>query len=1566
MRKGLKSFCLAIAGLLSVFALVSCGEEAHTHTYETKHDATSHWEECACGDKKEAVAHSYGTEWVNDTTYHWHECACGAKTEEIPHNFGDWVITVEPTLESTGTRTKTCADCGRVKSESIDKLQPEKDGTTEPTAVYATVPEDWAICNIYFWTDGADSFVSWPGVEMTLVDEATCLWGYILPAGVENVIFNNGSAQTIDIVYQKTGNLYNVVPGEGNFDYELDTYTPEDDDPELNGYTPKDPDAVEDYTIYVQLPANWANPNIYFWEGDKKPEAWPGAALEVVDAENNVYSYLIDTAVTTVIFNNGTVQTVNLSIVEGANAFIVEDEATGSEGKFNATPMIYDAESGDFAELPKDYTMYVQVPTSWTTVNVYYWGVDDAPGWPGNAMEVVDAEKGIYSYVISEEVKTVIFNNGEVQTEDLAVVLGNNAFVLAAEVNAGGKYDATAKVYNAESGEFEESEVEVTIPELYVVGTITNWGFVDANKLVIGEDGKATIVIELTVDDKFKVSTTTWAPAFGWGKFVDNTDGALADALADGNIKVTKAGTYTIVVEIVDNALVCTIDVEVAEVQPEVTIPELYLKGSMNEWSDNADYKLVIGEDGKASLVVDLAVGDVFKVATTNWSPEYGWNQFVDNTEGALVADGSNIKVATAGKYTIVVEIVDNALVCTISVELPAAPEVIEKYQIRALSVKDEGDSSLIVWNTAGDVLASFGAPSSFKLSNGWRLYIVVDGDGKIAYMCNGPVGGYGNVVESSYIRHSDYAQYANNPAFKNIGTESYNEYGSLPFDLVIPEGGFAICAHNDGATSSNDLVRFILGLEVCDANINTNSKNVDNIRLVYDAQNRLINVFNGEIEEVPAEGVYYEVYNNLGKLTAQGTVEAVEGVATITANICQWGSVVLFNNGVRVSSTGLTISGDGWLDGGWKGAGHHCLYHDGDSVRFISAYGPTADFILAYNAEANTLSIDNSLIIPVPELFLKGTVNDWTDNNAYKLVVADGKATLGVYLEAGVEFKIANSNWTYEFNGSEVIVADGVVTGDGNMTTVAAGYYTFVVEGLGDQVTATCTLTFEAPATFEEDVMIKVTDCTRKFEGVKGVWNGLFIDATSGKWAPNNSSWFQVNKDTVIKLNVAEGAVVSVISYTPDTFTVEVEGTVCTITALANDYLSTIAVSYPVVYDEEATINVVECTYHVEGSKASWRGLEIDATNGKWALNSTKDWIQVNKDTVIKLNVAEGAIVSVVSHTADTFTVVVEGTVCTITAVANDYLKTITVTYPMSVGDVLASAVGTKVEFTAAVLRIDTAWDTGYKNLCCTVIGLDGNTIYCYRLGTNVSVGDVVTISGTVGEYSGKQIGQGGTAVVVTEVSDADKAAYAKLIVSAPAKVEKTLELTASLCGATITWASNSEAIVIENGVATVNQTDADQAVKLTATIVAGEVTLTKEIDVVVLPASDVELVATITFDNTENRTEFTTEKQVWVENGVTCTNEKASSSTNVADYSGIVRLYAGSTIKISYTSEFSKLVITCENASRATALVDSIGSAASADGAVVTIVFPVAITETPVISLTAQTRIDKIEVYA
>lgn len=76
--------------------------------------------------------------------------------------------------------------------------------------------------------------------------------------------------------------------------------------------------------------------------------------------------------------------------------------------------------------------------------------------------------------------------------------------------------------------------------------------------------------------------------------------------------------------------------------------------------------------------------------------------------------------------------------------------------------------------------------------------------------------------------------------------------------------------------------------------------------------------------------------------------------------------------------------------------------------------------------------------------------------------------------------------------------------------------------------------------------------------------------------------------------------------------------------------------------------------------------------------------------------------------------------------------------------------------------------------------------------------------------------------------------------------------------------------------------------------------------------PAGTVE--ATLSFADVVNRTSFSTDQQVWEQNGIKLTNKKAGSTSNVADYSNPARFYKNSTIEIEAPGKITKMVFNCK----------------------------------------------------
>ncbi len=124
--------------------------------------------------------------------------------------------------------------------------------------------------------------------------------------------------------------------------------------------------------------------------------------------------------------------------------------------------------------------------------------------------------------------------------------------------------------------------------------------------------------------------------------------------------------------------------------------------------------------------------------------------------------------------------------------------------------------------------------------------------------------------------------------------------------------------------------------------------------------------------------------------------------------------------------------------------------------------------------------------------------------------------------------------------------------------------------------------------------------------------------------------------------------------------------------------------------------------------------------------------------------------------------------------------------------------------------------------------------------------------------------------------------------------------------------------------------------------------------------------LAASISFASTDNRDSQTTDKQVWSANGITVTNDKASSTSNIVNSSNPVKFYKSSKLTIQYTGMI-QIVIHCTGASYNSGLdgLTIAGATITKSGNDITIKFESSVDSFVVDSLASQIRVSSIEVY-
>ena len=184
--------------------------------------------------------------------------------------------------------------------------------------VYCRLNNGWGSVYAYMWSEGSGNNAAWPGVEMTEVEEG--VYSYDLSGDFDMIIFNNGSGgngnQTADLSYAGNGKIYDLSAGTWSTYVEVPTSA-------TNPTTSTEPTATQapttggdGVTVYLKNEAGWSTVNCYMWsDGAGNNAAWPGKAMTSVG--DDVYMYTSSTAFENCIFNGGSSQTSDLSVMNG-------------------------------------------------------------------------------------------------------------------------------------------------------------------------------------------------------------------------------------------------------------------------------------------------------------------------------------------------------------------------------------------------------------------------------------------------------------------------------------------------------------------------------------------------------------------------------------------------------------------------------------------------------------------------------------------------------------------------------------------------------------------------------------------------------------------------------------------------------------------------------------------------------------------------------------------------------------------------------------------------------------------------------------------------------------------------------------------------------------------------------------------------------------------------------------------------------------------------------------------------------------------------------------------------
>ncbi len=136
--------------------------------------------------------------------------------------------------------------------------------------------------------------------------------------------------------------------------------------------------------------------------------------------------------------------------------------------------------------------------------------------------------------------------------------------------------------------------------------------------------------------------------------------------------------------------------------------------------------------------------------------------------------------------------------------------------------------------------------------------------------------------------------------------------------------------------------------------------------------------------------------------------------------------------------------------------------------------------------------------------------------------------------------------------------------------------------------------------------------------------------------------------------------------------------------------------------------------------------------------------------------------------------------------------------------------------------------------------------------------------------------------------------------------------------------------------------------------------------LSVMIVPVSAADGV-TISFADGTNRTSYSTEQQVWEQNGITVTNNKSSSTSNVRDNvnDGHIRCYKGSEVIVEYPAMTALVISAINNYAAWDGSFTDSNATASVSGTTITITFAEPVDSFTFAAMSAQCRATSMTVY-
>lgn len=214
----------------------------------------------------------------------------------------------------------------------------------------------WDSAYFYTWNNEIGDYAAWPGTLMDF-DDVTGMYYADVPVCFDRIIFNNGSAQTLDLFVPAIGDdkvvcdIAKVVGAAGGGVDGSECWVAIEDFEIPDPILPPSDDVI----VVVKNDAGWENVFIYYWDGDSTIE-WPGTAME--QGANGYYYALVPAGTLHVLFHNGG-SWEDGSLVQSADLYVPTDDNVlfnNADGSWSYYDVDDANQPGDSDNTPDDPT----------------------------------------------------------------------------------------------------------------------------------------------------------------------------------------------------------------------------------------------------------------------------------------------------------------------------------------------------------------------------------------------------------------------------------------------------------------------------------------------------------------------------------------------------------------------------------------------------------------------------------------------------------------------------------------------------------------------------------------------------------------------------------------------------------------------------------------------------------------------------------------------------------------------------------------------------------------------------------------------------------------------------------------------------------------------------------------------------------------------------------------------------------------------------------------------------------------------------------------------------------